>query len=151
MNKLKESAETESKIKEIEECKCYMLNHWEGIEIKAIEDEGVLGCSAESHVSHILSARMSSRPLGWCYEGADQMSRLRVYRANRGNILELFKEHEQEEKKVPIAKAIIKSGTNKLKSQYLEGLNNIFVFNQGKKNAVYEAVRNLKYYKSIEA
>lgn len=151
MNKVKGFAETEAKIKEIEECEAYMLNHWDGIEIKAIEDACVLGCSAESHVSHILSARMSSRPLGWCYEGADQMSKLRVYKANKGNIIDLFKEHKQEEKRVPIAKAIIKSGTNKLKSQYLEGLNNIFVFNQGKKNLVFEAVRNLKYYKSIEA
>lgn len=148
---MKGFAETEAKIKEIEECESYMLNHWDGIEIKALEDACVLGCSAESHVRHILSARMSSRPLGWCYEGADQMSKLRVYKANKGNILELFNEHKQEEKRVPIAKAIIKSGTNKLKSQYLEELNNIFVFNQGKKNPVFEAVRNLKYYKSIEA
>lgn len=151
MNRLKECAETPSKVKEIEECECYMLNHWEGIEVKAFEDAGVLGCSAESHVSHILSARMSSRPMGWCYEGADQMSKLRVYRANRGDITELFKEHKQEEKRVSIAKTIITSGTNKLKNQYLEGLNNIFVFNQGKKNPTFEAVRNLKYYKLIEA
>lgn len=56
MYKLKGVAETEAKIKEIEECECYMLNHWEGIEIKVIENAGILGCSAESHVSHILSA-----------------------------------------------------------------------------------------------
>ena len=151
MNKIKEAAETEAKIKEIEECECYMLNHWEGIEVKALEDAGVLGCSAESHVSHILSARMSSRPLGWCYEGADQMSKLRVYKANKGDVLELFKEQEQEKKKVPIAKSIIKRGTNKIKNQYGEDLNNIFVFNQGKKNAVFTALKNLKYYKTIEA
>lgn len=149
MNKLKECTEIEAKIKDIEECETYMLNHWDGIEIKALEDACVLGCSAESHVSHILSARMSSRPLGWCYEGADQMSKLRVYKANKGNILDLFKEHEQEEKRVPIAKSLIKSGTNKLRTQYQEELNNIFVFNQGKKNPVFEAVKNLKYYKSI--
>lgn len=27
--------------------------------------EGVIGCSAEGHVSHVLSSRMSSRPMGW--------------------------------------------------------------------------------------
>lgn len=143
MNKLKGLAETEAKIKEIEECECYMLNYWDGIEIKAGEDTGVLGCSAEGHIS--------SRPLGWYYEGADQMSKLRVYKANKGNVLDLFKEHEQEEKRVPIAKAIIKSGTNKLKNQYIEDLNNIFVFNQGKKNAAFEAIKNLQYYKMLEA
>lgn len=30
MNKLKGFAETEAKIKEIEACECYMLNHWDG-------------------------------------------------------------------------------------------------------------------------
>jgi len=146
ITKLKELAETDSKIKEIEECETYMLNHWEGIEIKATEDACVLGCSAEGHVSHILSARMSSRPLGWSYLGADQMSRLRVYKANQGNILTLFKEHRGEEKKASIAKAIIKSGTNKMKRKNIEALNNIYVFSQGQKNATYKAVKNLQYY-----
>ena len=67
------------------------------------------------------------------------------------NQLELFKEQEQEKKKVAIAKSIIKRGTNKIKNQYGEELNNIFVFSQGKKNAVFTAVKNLKYYKTIEA
>lgn len=151
INKLKEKAESEAKIKEVGECESYMLNNWEGIEIKATEDASILGCSAESHVSHILSARMSSRPLGWSYEGADQMSKLRVYKANKGNILDLFKDHEQEKKRTPIAKAIIKSGTKKIKHMYMEDLNNIFAISQGKKNAVYKAVKSLQYYKIFEA
>ncbi len=44
-----------------------------------------IGCSAEGHVSHILSSRLSSRPLGWSRMGVDQMARLRVFVANGGN------------------------------------------------------------------
>lgn len=93
---------------------------------------------------------MSSRPVSWCYEGADQMSKLRVYKANKGDVLGLFKEQKQEDKRVPIVKTIIKAGINKLKNQYIEDLNNIFVFGQDKKNAVFTAVKNLHYYKMIK-
>ncbi len=48
------------------------------------------GCSAEGHVSHILSSRLSSRPLGWCETGVDQMARLRAFTANGGNVYELL-------------------------------------------------------------
>ena len=42
--------------------------------------------SAESHVSHVLSNRMSSRPMRWSQTGADRMSKLRCYERNRGNL-----------------------------------------------------------------
>jgi len=42
------------------------------------------GCSAEGHVSHVLSERLSSRPMGWSQTGADRMSKLRCYERNHG-------------------------------------------------------------------
>ena len=42
-------------------------------------NELITGCSAEGHVSHILSERLSSRPMGWSQTGADRMSKLRCY------------------------------------------------------------------------
>ncbi|MBM7625153.1 ISLre2 family transposase, partial [Sporohalobacter salinus] len=54
----------ESKQNAVKEARKYILNNWFGIEIYN-QDQNVLGCSAEGHVSHVLSARMSSRPLGW--------------------------------------------------------------------------------------
>ena len=44
----------------------------------------ITGCSAESHVSHVLSDRLSSRPMGWSKTGADRMSKLRCYEKNYG-------------------------------------------------------------------
>ena len=55
-----------------------------------------LQCSAEGHVSHIYSDRMSSRPLGWSKTGADKMARLRVYYYNKGDMLELVRYQRQE-------------------------------------------------------
>ena len=77
---------------EILELRSYVLNNWKAIQL-ALHDENVNGCSAEGHVSHLLSARMSSRPMGWSQTGADRMSRLRAYVKNHGGseILELVR------------------------------------------------------------
>ena len=42
-------------------------------------------------MSHIFSARMSSRPMGWSLRGVDRMSRLRIYVKNGGDLPELAK------------------------------------------------------------
>lgn len=46
-------------------------------------------CCAESHVSHVLSARMSSRPMGWSKSGADRIGKLRAFMFNKGDFREL--------------------------------------------------------------
>ncbi len=43
------------------------------------------GVSAEGHVSHILSARLSSRPMGWSKTGVDQMARMRAPKPTSGD------------------------------------------------------------------
>ncbi|NLB22638.1 MAG: hypothetical protein GX833_05190 [Clostridium sp.] len=58
-----------------------------------------MGCSAEGHISHILSDRLSSRPLGWCREGVDQMARLRAFKSNGGNVYDLFNKRRNEQLK----------------------------------------------------
>jgi hypothetical protein len=57
----------------------YLLNHWRSIIVRR---SGAPGCSAEGHVSHILSARLSSRPIGWAEPNLEKMAGLRVMRAN---------------------------------------------------------------------
>ena len=65
-----------------------MLNNWAGIAIKAYNNE-IVGYSAEGHVSHILSDRISSRQMGWSKIGADKMSQLRIFKKNGGVIYDL--------------------------------------------------------------
>ncbi len=69
--------------KAIEDCRCYFENNWDAIQ-RAFHDKNVLGCSAEGHVSHVLSERMSSRPMGWSEVGSDRMCKLRCYVRNYG-------------------------------------------------------------------
>ena len=82
------ATEIETKKKSVREAKSYILGNWDGIR-KQYEPD-YIGCSAEGHVSHILSARLSSRPLGWCKTGVDQMSRLRAFEANGGVVYDLL-------------------------------------------------------------
>lgn len=52
--------------------------------MRTLHNKTVCGCSAESHVSHMLSDRLSSRPKGWSKTGADRISKLRCYAKNNG-------------------------------------------------------------------
>lgn len=67
----------------------YVLNNWSAAKARFKRGPHLVGCSAEGHVSHVLSDRMSSRPLGWSREGADKMAHLRAYYFNHGDMLEL--------------------------------------------------------------
>lgn len=76
----------------IQELRTFALGNWAAIR-RSLRDKNVGGCSAESHVSHILSDRLSSRPMGWSETGADRMSKLRCYERNYGRekIIELVR------------------------------------------------------------
>lgn len=80
----------ESKCKAVEQALSYFLNQWDGIRIRAEEGGANWKCCAEGQVSHVLSARMSSRPMGWSELGCDQMSGLRAYVENGGKIIDLL-------------------------------------------------------------
>ena len=92
--KMRKSA---ASLKPIDECETFLTNNWEAIQ-QAFHAPGVIGCSAEGHVSHIYSDRMSSRPMAWSETGADRMCRLRCYvRTNgSGKIIDLVKARRAE-------------------------------------------------------
>lgn len=75
----------------------YLLNNWHRIRNR--NAPGAQGCSAEGHISHILSERLSSRPLGWSRGNMMNISQLRVMSAN-GQVIryeDLRRVKEQEE------------------------------------------------------
>ena len=88
--------ESETKREAVKETKRYIVNNWEGIQRQKEKD--YVGCSAEGHVSHIMSDRMSLRPMGWSREGMRIMSSMRVYRSNGGNFYEYIKETKEKKK-----------------------------------------------------
>ena len=58
----------------------YLLGNW--TRIRNRQAPGAQGCSAEGHVSHILSERLSSRPRGWSEKNLNNMAQMRVMLAN---------------------------------------------------------------------
>ena len=76
------------------------------------------GCSAEGHVSHLYSARLSSRPLGWKTINVNNVSKLRLIKADNKEIKEIVHnkrkliEFKEIEKIRHVAKEKIKESIN---------------------------------------
>ena len=83
--------ENETGIKRIVDAKEYILSNWTAAKLRLRHQDGVKGSSTEGHVSHVLSSRMSSRPMGWSIKGATKMAKLRAYELNGGDMLELVR------------------------------------------------------------
>ena len=67
----------------------YILNNKEGISNLYKYQKQLHGCSAEGHVSHLYSARLSSRPLGWKTINVNNVSKLRLVKADKKEIKEI--------------------------------------------------------------
>ena len=111
-DKIIEITERDTKQKAVEKAKAYILGNWSGILLSMKGKDENVRCSAEGHVSHVYADRMSSRPLGWCYTGADKMSRLRIYKYNQGDMLELVRYQKCEHKIAVGAEEVIYSASN---------------------------------------
>ncbi len=79
-------ADKPARKKRIRDTVRYVKNNWDGIEAQVKHPH--VSCSAEGHVSHVLSARLSSRPMAWSLKGADNMARIRAIRANGEQVRE---------------------------------------------------------------
>lgn len=64
----------------------YIENNFDSIDLTAESN-----CSAEGHVSHILSERLSSRPMGWSLAGAERIAQLRAFYFNGGDFTSLYR------------------------------------------------------------
>lgn len=69
----------------------YILKNVEGIKNLYRNKKELHGCSAEGHVSHIYSDRMSSRPMGWKTQNVNNMSKLRLLREDKIEVKEILK------------------------------------------------------------
>jgi hypothetical protein len=88
--------EEEKKAKEVKRMYSYLTNNWEGIKIRSTDKGGCWPCCAEAQVSHVLSKRMSSRPMGWSKHGCNQITKLRIYMCNGGKVIDLLKKQQEE-------------------------------------------------------
>lgn len=73
----------------------YILNNKKGIENYYNYKEYLHGCSAEGHVSHVYSDRMSSRPMGWKTQNVNNMSKLRLLKADNISVKTILEKQEK--------------------------------------------------------
>ena len=96
IERLKGCTESEKVIKRIEKEAEYIASNWTAAKYRLKKKEGVKSCSAEGHVYHVLSSRMSTQAMGWSRHGGSQMAHLREYYYNGGDMLELAKYQKEE-------------------------------------------------------
>jgi hypothetical protein len=135
-----------SKINAVKDAKRYMLNNWDGIEIKADRGFEILGCSAEGHVSHVFSNRLSSRPKGWSKTGVEKMSKLIIYKKNGGKVYDLVMAQKLKESianKQEIQDKLIKelrTSSNRYDNVWNS---NLTAIHKGHKNGLYNELRRI--------
>ena len=137
IKKMLQEAQSENEQKRIKEFRQYIINNWKGIEIYKTDECG--GSSAEAHVSHVLSARLSSRPMGWSREGLRCMAELRAFKANGGVVgVEHIKTKEN-------VNNLLKKAMKRAQKVFLglnpENIGNIYVLNKGKVTSLYKTLR----------
>ena len=132
----------------------YLLNNWQGSGTR--RHPGAQGCSAEGHVSHILSARLSSRPKGWSQHNLENMAGLRVMKAN-GQLIDYAQlsktrtpqkgAESSAEVKVLIQSKKLRKNLNKAsKSLIVASCGSIPLLTTGKTSPLYQALHALSHF-----
>ena len=108
----------ENRLKKITETKTYLMNQWEGIEAHDKYKDKLTGCCQEGQVHHTLSERLSTDAKVWSENGIDEMSQLRAFTQNGGDIyqkiIDISTEEKREKKIQELEKRIRKKANKKL-------------------------------------
>ena len=89
----------ENRLKKVKDTKKYFINQWEGIEAHDNYKDKLTGCCQEGQVHHTLSERMSTDAKVWSENGIDEMSQLRAFTQNGGDIYAKIIDISTEEKR----------------------------------------------------
>lgn len=145
LTKLEEAltlAEKPARQKRIRDTIKYFKNNWNGISAQVKYPH--VGCSAEGHVSHVLSARLSSRPMAWSLKGAGNMAGIRAVMANGERVSEHYIASVGETQELTELNQKVKRELIRVKERMLgkESINNVPLFN-GKCNLTHTALKGL--------
>lgn len=137
---LHNDAMTDTERKRIHNFYTYITNNWDAIEIKIKEDCG--GCCAEGHVSHVLSSRLSSRPMGWSKESLKPMTVLLSKKANKTPIkITDFTRKTIETK--PLVTNAVRKAKRKMKTVNPDTLWRNYSLHSGKITPVYRMMKGI--------
>ena len=99
---LEKTVPNSNKYNDVRDSRNYFINNWDGVKVYSEDRWRVWKCCAEAQVSHVLSERLSSRPMGWSEHGCDNISKLRAFKRNGGKVIDLLryqKRYQEIEKK----------------------------------------------------
>ena len=137
---LRKNAESDKVKEKVDKFRNYITTNWDGI--AAYQDEGSRGSNTEGHVSHVLSSRLSSRPMGWSKEGLRAMAELRAYCCSGGHVE--TKHMRKAEASYKLSKKILNKVSRSYRNTPKEVLHNITVLNIGRVDSLSRALRGLK-------
>ena len=138
-------ADTKNKREQLVEDTRYLLSHWD--QITAGRSSDAPGCSAEGHISHVLSARLSSRPMGWSLPGLNQMAALRVMAANGTPITYERRKTHEEACARPLPSKVLSAAAVNVRGKIDSAIKNIRlpILAAGQYTPTYMALRGLAY------
>ena len=134
----------ENRLKKIKDTKTYLMNQWEGIEAHDKYKDKLTGCCQEGQVHHTLSERLSTDAKVWSENGIDEMSQLRAFTQNGGDIYQKIIDistAEKREKKIQELEKRIRKKANKK----LFGTTGIKIPISRARDELYYALKNIWY------
>ena len=138
----------ENKLKKIKDTKTYLMNQWEGIEAHDKYKDKLTGCCQEGQVHHTLSERLSTDAKVWSENGIDEMSQLRAFTQNGGDIYQKIIDistREKREKKIQELEKRIRKKANKR----LFGTTGIKIPISRARDELYYELKNIWYGKAV--
>ena len=107
------------------------------------------GCCQEGQVHHTLSERMSTDAKVWCEEGIDEMSQLRAFTQNGGNIYKKIIDISTQEKRNKKIEALEKRIKKKAEKKLFGTVGVSIPTLAGAKDELYYELKNIWYGKAV--
>lgn len=139
----------ENRLKKIQNTKTYLINQWSGIEAHDKYKDKLTGCCQEGQVHHTLSERMSTDAKVWCENGIDEMSQLRAFTQNGGNIYQKIIDISTEEKKNKKIEALEKRIKKKAQKKIFGTTGVSIPTLAGARDELYYELKNIWYRKAV--
>jgi len=137
---LLKNAVSEAESERIKDCLRYLRNNWKAITI--YHQEACGGSCTEGHVSHVLSSRLSSRPMGWSRKGLKQMAELRAYCYSGGRVRLEHLQHT--ELKHSVSSRLARKAANAFNKTAMEKRGNVTILNKGKVIPMFHCLNGLR-------
>lgn len=138
-----------NRLKKIENTKTYLMNQWSGIEAHEKYKDKLTGCCQEGQVHHTLSERMSTDAKVWCENGIDEMSQLRAFTQNEGDVYKKIIDISTKEKRNKKIEALEKRIKKKAQKKIFGTVGVSIPTLAGARDELYYELKNIWYGKAV--